>query len=578
MRLLAVMRLHAFLTNIAGNILAASAALRARGRLSGCIVCMQAVLVALSSAQEAPATYAVDGVVEDSVTQQPIARVLVEGRSDAVFTDGEGRFELHLPPGVTPITLRRPGYGNGQFSAREMQHAIVVGPNMPQLTFLISPSAGITGHVMLSTGDDADDLRFTLYQKRIMDGHARWVQTGSAAAGSEGVLRFLSLEAPASYVLCSAPSPDRLVGAARRAPVSGYAPTCYPGGSDFASAIAAPFTLSPGQQAQIEISLSRQMFYPVYLSVANTAQDFIQVFDRSGHPTESMIRRNGPNGESVLDLPNGSYYAEVRQGGNPQLYARLDFTVAGAPLYGLTLVPVPEQPISVEIRREFTATSSAGGGVVNNGNGDRDLHLNLNLFPVDKTSEGPISTSLRPVAGSSDADAYEIDPVPTGTYRVQTSAMDQYYASAITSGGTDLLREPLLIGPGNGVPPIEITVRNDIGRLECWSKTSPAAVQAGSAGEIEIALTFVYAIQQSPGTQRIYQSVAQFRGNQSIPLFLPPGRYSVVAFKQPHDIDLDDAEELSRLAKEAQTVTIEAGASAQVEVDPIPTAAHEASQ
>jgi hypothetical protein len=573
------MRLHAFLTNIAGNILAASAALRARGRLSVCIVCMQAVLVALSSAQEAPATYAVDGVVENSVTQQPIARVLVEGRSDAVFTDGEGRFELHLPPGVTPITLRRPGYGNGQFSAREMQHAVVVGPNMPQLTFSISPSAGITGHVMLSTGDDADGLRFTLYQKRIMDGHAHWMQAGSAATGSEGVLRFLSLEAPASYVLCSAPSPDRLVGAARRAPVSGYAPTCYPGGSDFASAIAAPFALSPGQQAQIEISLSRQMFYPVYLSVANTAQNaFIQVFDRSGHPTESMTRRNGPNGESVLDLPNGSYYAEVRQGGNPQLYARLDFTVAAAPLYGLTLVPVPEQPISVEIRREFTATSAAGGGVVNNGNGNRDVHLDLNLFPVDKTSAGQISASLRPVAGSSDADAYEIDPVPTGTYRVQTSAMDQYYASAITSGGTDLLREPLVIGPGNGVPPIEITVRNDIGRIECWSKTSPAAVQAGSPGEVDIALTFVYAIRQSPGTQRIYQSVAQFRGNQSIPLFLPPGRYSVVAFKQPHDIDLDDAEELSRLAKEAQTVTIEAGASAQVEVDPIPTAAREASE
>lgn len=573
------MQLVVLLMNVAGNILAAPALLRARGRLSVCIVCMQAALVALCCAQQPPATYAVDGVVENSVTHQPVARVLVEGRSDAIFTDSEGRFELHLPPGVTPITLRRPGYGNGQFSALEMQHAVVVGPNMPQLTFAITPSAGITGHVMLSAGDDADGIRFTLYQKRINEGHAQWTPSGNAAVGSEGVLRFPSLEANASYVLCSAPSPDRLVGPARRAPVSGYPGVCYPGGVDFVSAIAAPFTLAPGQQTQVEISLARQLFYPVSISVANAAQSaFIQVFDRSGRPVESPMRRNAPNGAFVYDLPNGSYYAESRQGAKPQRYGRLDFTVAGSPLEGLTLVLAPEQPIAIEIHRELTATSDAGG-LINNRNGEVGPYINLNLISLDQASGGSVYGNLRPVEGSADGDAYEMDPVPPGTYRVQVGAAGfASYASAITSGGTDLLHGPLVITAGSSVPPIDITLRNDVGRLECRSRTSAALAPTGSPGEVEVAMIFVYVIPQSPGLQRIYESVGQSRGNASIPLMLPPGAYSVVAFTQPHDIDLANAEELSQLAKEGQTVTIEAGATAQVDLNPISTDAHEASQ
>ncbi len=551
-------------TRVHGEISPVPRWLRGRTLFIGCVA--QAVLVASGAAQDSRPTYPVDGIVENSLTHEPIARAMVEAGSAAVLTDSEGRFELHLPAGVAGFTVRRPGYGGEQFSP----HLITVREKMAPLTFSLVPDASISGQVSLSTGDDPEDMQLTLYRKHIVDGHARWLPSGSQATGSGGAFRFLSLVGPGSYVVCADSSPDDS-GVAPRTVVSGYAGACYPGGADFNTAIGAPLMLSAGQQAQLEISLSRQPFYPVSISVANTDSAFpvaLQAFDHSGRPAGFSVRRSGQPGWSDFSLPNGSYYAEYRTWGNSPLYARIDFTVAGASLTGLTLVPVPLATIPVEVHEEFTAPPGPMSGVL----------FQITFTPVDRPFEGTTGTNLHAAPGSEGSGLYELDAPAQGVYLLDVQSFaTQSYASSVTSGNTDLLHEPLVIGPGKGAQPIEITLRNDMGFLECSTKAVPASSPDTAAAEFSPLVITV--IPLSSGQRHIYGSVAQLPGGHPFAMPLPPGDYLVVAGANSEDeIDLDDSQAMARLTSRGQTVNIQPGATVEVQVDPLRASDEEAGQ
>jgi len=541
-------------------------------------------------------TYAVGGTVENSLTHEPIARALVEANTEAVLTDSNGRFELHLPSSVTGITVRRPGYDNGEAGMRGPQHFVNVGPNMPPLIFYLTPSAGIAGHVTLSSGDAPGGLQFMLYRKRIENGRSRWEQVGMAAIRIDGSFQLPSLEAPASYLLCNMESPDRTLAMRRGETASGYPGACYPGGADLVSAAAAPLKLAPGQQAQIEVSLAKQPFYPVSISMANDAAHptRLQIFERSGRPMGFGMRRNERNGSYEVGLPNGSYYAEVSAWGPPQLYGRVDFTVAGAPLSGLTIVPAPMQPIGVEIQREFTANpDQIPGFAFNNAVANverRDARPNIGLawIPVNKPLEGQIGANLRPADPSSESGLYLVDPPSQGTYWLEASGFDSY-VSSMTSGGADLVSEPLVIGPGNNVQPIKITLRNDVGSLRWKLKTPLTGTSAGGSSAGEQHEVFFYAISLSADPRRIREARFQtqtaavtFMNQAAVPgtnlVPLPPGKYLAAAFSQQREIDLSDSEEMSRLAARGQTVTIEPGTVTDVQLDPIDADGEEASE
>lgn len=279
------------------------------GRIALAVGFTQVIFLARCAAQDAPATFPVDGVVENRLTHQPIARALVESASDAVLTDNEGRFELHLPNGNAYLSARRPGYqgmGDGRPPA---QLGVNVSANMPPLTIALTPAASITGHVTLSTGDEADGLQFTLFSRQIEQGHSHWRSVGNAVTDNDGTFHLPALAAPAAYILCTEHSLDREVVPSQDAPIFGFPAACYPGGTDLNSAIAAPLALTPGQQAQIEISLTRQRFYPVSISVAGptvTRPLPVQIFDRSGRPSNFSLSFNNRNGTWESMLPNGT--------------------------------------------------------------------------------------------------------------------------------------------------------------------------------------------------------------------------------------------------------------------------------
>jgi hypothetical protein len=81
-----------------------------------------------------------------------------------------------------------------------------------------------------------------------------------------------------------------------------------------------------------------------------------------------------------------------------------------------------------------------------------------------------------------------------------------------------------------------------------------------------MATTFVYAIPLFPSSSQIPQAFVQNTGKFNIP-DLPPGSYRVVAFDTLQEIDASDAQQLSRLTAKGQTVTVDAGGAANVQLD-----------
>jgi hypothetical protein len=549
-----------------------------RVRAGFATICALGTLILACHAQESPATYPVRGVVLNSLTKRPIARALVDGQSDAALTDNDGRFEINLTEGMTQINVRRPGYNNST-GAMMMAHPVKVGPDMHELTFYLTPQASIVVHVAVSGGDAADGIRFIAYRKRINQGHGMWAMQGSYTTDSDGNLRLMNLDAPAAYILCSTPAEESTAPARLGKTIYGYPPVCYPGVTDLSTA--SPLPVSPGQQVEAEINLARQPFYPVSILLPNRAQGQptgVTIADQSWGGIGFPARVTSQQGIAEANLPNGHYYAESRSNnGKTVSYGRVDFQVTGGPVMGLSLVVHPLNPIVVEIHRDFTAnqpTNSGGfgysqfGGLVSLEN-DTNPGLNLNLIPVESSRLSMGNSPLRHPDSSSDSSHFEMDNVLPGTYRVETSAYTGYVAS-IGSGGADLAREPLVVGAGGAVAPIEITLRNDSGSISGTVNQSSPPNSASSSGAGETSMIFAYAVPQFPTTAQIAMSVIMGSGQINFGN-LAPGTYRVAAFDRPEEIDVDDPQTMARLTSQGQAVTVDAGSTASVQLDLIQT-------
>ncbi len=535
------------------------------------ILCALGSFILLCHAQEAPATYPVRGVVLNSFTRRPIARALVDGQSDATLTDNDGRFEINLTEGMTVILVRRPGYDS---AGPGMMHPVKVGPNTPELTFYLTPEANIDVHVSLSGGDAADGIRFMAYRKRALNGHGTWMMQGSYTTDSDGNFRAMNLEAPASYVLCSMPTEDSMGPAGSRGTTYGYPPVCYPGVTDLSAA--SPLAVSPGQQAEAEITLTRQPFYPVSILMPNRAQGQpagISISDQTWRGIGFPARINAQQGLAEASLPNGRYYAESRSNnGKTSAYGRIDFQVGGGPVVGLSMILHPLNPIAIEIHKDFTLTNDSArtGFVIGSAMNGANPGMNINLIPMDSLTANMGGHNLQHPAGSTDDSHFEMADVLPGRYWVQTNAF-QGYVSSISSGGADLARDPLVVGPGGAAAPIEISLSDNGGQISATINPNSQNNSASSAGEGVARIVFGYAIPQFPSTSQLVGSATQGTG----PLMfgnLAPGTYRVVAFDKLVEIDMDDAQMMARINSQSPTVTVEAAATASVQLDVFQTA------
>jgi len=507
----------------------------------------------------------VRGTVVSAVTGQPVGRALVYSPDNryATFTDGEGHFEFALQNQelyangssayvgkitVIWVTARRPGFLEDLNGNRQVE----VSPGT-EVTIALMPESLFKGRVALSAGDPAHGINVELFSRQVQDGSPRWMPKNSTRTNSKGEFRFAELE-PGSYKVLTLEWMDNdPEGTVPGGQVYGFPPVYFPSATDFAAASA--IRLTAGEIFEADMSLVRQPYYPVKIPVTNTEHN------RGMNITVSPQGQRGPGyslgynrGKDVIEgqLPNGKYLVEGASFG-PDFSANgsVNLTVAGAPAEGPAMVLARNSSIPVNVKEEFTSPTPNGqasfsiGGRAFPTHGAR-VDVSINAEAIDDF-EGRRSRTLRPPTGTND-DSLVLDLAP-GKYWLRVTPFRGYVASA-SMGGTDLLREPLVVVPGAATP-IEITMCDDTAELSgSLLGVTPTTVDASHSGTPG----FLYCIPLADNPGRLLEFSAFSDGKFDVQ-GVAPGVYRVIAFsRQRRDIPYRDPEAMKAYENKGQVV------------------------
>jgi len=117
--------------------------------------------------------------------------------------------------------------------------------------------------------------------------------------------------------------------------------------------------------------------------------------------------------------------------------------------------------------------------------------------------------------------------------------------------------------------PIEITLRNDGGEIDCTLSSLPNDDEdSGVVPGEESQVTIVYAIPAASGTSTLPRAVAS-PGTTARIMNLAPGTYHVIALDTNRNLDDADSKELATLAGQGKSVTVVPGGTVNVQVEPI---------
>ena len=496
----------------------------------------------------------------------------VPGPEDQQVTDANGRFQFTAMGFAErkEFYVSKPGYlapgSNGSFISGI---SVAVMPAMGELRFALMPEAEVSGKVTASSETELPTMFITLYRVEYMRGRPHWIYFDNQRTDASGRYQFAGLPAGTYFVVSQwllDNDPVRLDSTTCNVPflpAGGFAPEAEPGVLDFQKAT--PIVLTEGQHAVADLELQHQVFHPVTIPrdpKLNSGIDYIS--DRNGRllqiPQARCTRflfpsRDGPNW--TINLPDGSYIFEQRgaysltdpfeTGGAKQpedLGGYAEVTVAGKPVT-VTLPALRDSArpkLQIRAHRETTPPTPDGsvkdvckvqnpGGVSVFGKGAKSPPtLQVGLEPVNSFG-GEVGAWGET---QKSADLYEITTLRPGRYWVQTRLLESGYVSAITMNGVNLMQHPLEIGANQTSSPLDITIRNDCGRIHFgkpWSKPPAGAVLADPVGITDAYYELL--VPQFSGATPTGQFSAERtlieRGREvSVSLGnLPPGHYKV---------------------------------------------------
>jgi hypothetical protein len=515
----------------------------------------------------------VHGRVVNAVTHEPISRALVYSSDNryASLTDGEGHFEFALPNTVSEtgivfsgqpqrvwstgaagslrwLMARKPGFLDDSLNGTPTEFTLG-----SEVTIALPPEALIIGRVTIPAGDPARGVDVQLFSRQVQDGGLRWMQTNSVRTNASGEFRFAELKAGTYKLLTREWMDNDPITAVPDGLSYGFPPVYYPAAADFA--LASTVHLGTGQTAVADMSLVRQPYYPVKIPVTNTEENGgmnVSVWPQGQRGPGYSLGYNRGKGMIEGQLPNGKYVVEANVYGPNAASGSVNIAVAGGPVDGPGIVLARTNSIPVNVKEEFTSTNWNAHGSWSDGKHTFDLHgprLDLNIQATPAEDFGSqISGSIRPPTRAND-DSLVLENLFPGRYWLRAQAQRGYIASA-TMGGTDLLREPLVVVPGASTP-IDITMRDDNAELEgtlLGEPTTPHDTNPSTS------LGFIECIPLPDSTGQFLEISASPDGKFDYRM-ITPGAYRVIAFAtRQRDIPYHDAEAMKLYETKGQVV------------------------
>jgi len=528
----------------------------------------------------------VRGRVLNSVTKEPVARALVvtAGDNAAAMTDDRGQFELKI---ATPevgrnvvasgpggrfgtarirgaFQVRKPGFvQDGRSSMQSLSNG-----EQGEVTLYLTPEALIVGHVTVPGPEGDVRIQCQLYAHGMREGQETWTPTQMFLTWADGEVRFSDLKA-GTYKLVTHEQIDReTLQPGPGAQMFGYPPIYYPNTTDFS--LAAPIVVHAGETVEVNLTVARRPYYSVRIPIANApASPAIRVtVYPMGHHSPGWSLGYNPMEQAIMGmLPDGHYTVEADSMGEAQSTGIMNFSVQGAPFEGQRLNLVPNTTVSVNVawatqagQREAEA-ENAGAGIIDNER-QRRLNVQVMLMPISELNPSRVSIA-RPAEGQ-DNNSLAIENVRPGRYRMNVVGGVGYVA-AMESGGTDLMKQPLVVGNGGAVPPIEVTLREDGAEVSGTVEEEDANGNPRQ-NENDANTRFVYLLPTAEGIAQMKQAPTSrdgaFRFEQ-----VPPGDYVAVAFEEPQrELPYGSEEALRGLAAKGQKIQVDAGQKLSLKV------------
>jgi hypothetical protein len=525
----------------------------------------------------------------NSATGEPLPRVLIQingGGGQAVLTDGDGRFEVSaIPLGPNVFSITRPGFedvpgADNGLPLRDLRgytRNVFVTTGTPKLTFTMRPTNSVRGHIELSTGDIAQNIGVTLFQRQIQNGRASWRPMGSTRTNADGNYHFAHLD-DGDYIVKAEPAPEaELAGQPQPdrghdLPWNGYPEIYFPDAHDFSGA--ANLHLAGGQQSEANLTMPLETFHVATVTVTVPPQ-------LRGRPEENIIATEvvGTNGMQVpyasefdhndnlfwAILPDGTYTVRVsvQRMGQPlesanqavrmlvALSGQADLTIASHPVNKrISVGPSGGSPLQVSVARSGKATT---GGAGNHGE----------VF-VEVGQASPLSDGMQSAfaQGSGPGTLDTIPPSP-GKYWVHTVIADTALCEdSFTAGGSNLGREPLTVGQGGSTAPLTLALRDDCASLKISLPPGAAGMTAGEEPGYTI-----YLVPDFDSTSGGVSTTLRASTNTSFTFnSLTPGSYHVYTFAAPVNLEYRNRDVLAGLHGQAVSLSPADSANLTLEV------------
>ena len=504
-----------------------------------------------------------EGVVINSLTGKPISRALVQVAGPgtrAMLTGPQGEFSFDgVPVGTASIHVLKPGFSQEGVSNFRSAATVEVTAGSGKAVIKLVPEGVVTGQVTDPDGEPLEGVQITVMHSEIMNGMRRLLPAGRGQATDEdGNFRVAGL-APGKYYLAARTfnSDRRILGALSGKRRQAYQPVLYyPAAADLEAA--SPLDLTAAQHITVQMSLKRVPAFKLTGTLAGMS-DWKQVnvpwlTDRSGQLLATPEKFDRATGSFEFQaVAAGNYFLRVGAMNESNQFTWTQRSVAvESDVTGLRIVLGAGTSIPVTVRAEFSSErAEPSRSFSSKQNSERTLaRVQLNSADLN---EGFMSSASGPVAGSSSIQT--VNNVSPGRYYVQVFLMANGYVYSARSGGTNLLREPLVVPTEGSVPPIEITLRDDGGAVKVHVNSDQPPVKSWAVLAPEFApRQNPVLLDVAPGTDRLYGGLA-------------PGDYKVYAFDSIESLEYANPDVLLRYNAKAVRVSVTSGGTASVGVD-----------
>ncbi|HEX4544103.1 MAG TPA: hypothetical protein VH114_13110, partial [Candidatus Acidoferrum sp.] len=467
-------------------------------------------------------------------------------------SSGPGRtFSGVISPGGIVLLARKPGYFQSMtgepWTAAETESSA-------EIKIELVPEALIVGGVNLPSNDGTDKIQVQVYRLQVQEGHRQWAPAGSVSSRANGEFRIASLR-EGEYKLFTQELLDRdPLTFNPRGQLFGYPPVYYPAAADFESA--AVIHLKAGEGFSATLTPSRREYYPVKLGVLNAeAGRGIRIEVQSqGHRGPGLSLGYNMNESSIEGtLPNGNYSVVVTAFGENGATGALNFSVSGAPVQGPSVMLVPNQLIEALVKDERTK----GDDTIAPGARNLLGAMNVKLVPSEEFGQRNVLW-LRPPKNPED-ESLAFGNAHPASYRVRAGCNSTGYVAAVSSGGRDLLRQPLVVGIGAAVPPIEITIRDDgaqvQGSIENWPPEGRKEPMRNFSGNVPAVVLLPLPDSLGQFCQAWATPTGEFSFRQ-----VPPGDYLALALHRiPEELEYGDTEAMKKYESKAQVLRLVPG-------------------